>query len=132
MNSYQSLDIRKIVWVATANDIDKIASATLSRFQVFKIPNPTFSERMILAEAIYKSLLTYHTWGNKFEKTLSDEVKIALCSDSNSSRDLSKIILKSCGKAAKRGDTKLIIDDLNLKNSSKVIELWDQRKENDL
>lgn len=126
------LDIRKIVWVATANDIDKIASATLSRFQVFKIPNPTFSERMILAEAIYKSLLTYHTWGNKFEKTLSDEVKIALCSDSNSSRDLSKIILKSCGKAAKRGDTKLIIDDLNLKNSSKVIELWDQRKENDL
>lgn len=125
------LDIRKIVWVATANDIDKISSATLSRFQVFNIPNPTFAERMILAEAIYKSLLTYHSWGDKFEKTLSDEVKTSLCSDGNSSRNLSKIILKACGKAAKRGDTKLIIDDLNLKNNSKVIEPWDQRNEKD-
>lgn len=121
------LDISKMVWVATANDIDRISAPIKSRFQVFKIPSPTFEERMILTQAIYTSLLKDNKWGSKFETVIEHSVCFELSRDRNSSRDLRKTILDACGRAAKRKDTKLIIDDLNILNNNKEIALWDKQ-----
>lgn len=123
------MDISKLVWVATANDLTKISAPILSRYQVFNIPSPNYRERMVLADAIYKTLIEKNKWGTKFEISLSDEVKQVICEDWNSSRDLRKVILKSCGRAAKRGDNKIILEDLDLKNINKTIDPWDQKIE---
>lgn len=123
------LDIRKAVWVATANDSNNISAPIKSRFQIFNIPNPTFAERKILIGAIYKALIADNSWGDKFEKEVSDEVQNELASDSNSSRDLRKALLKAFGKAAKRNDTKILSSDLDIKDNTKITEPWDIRKE---
>lgn len=121
------LDISKMVWVATANNIDAISAPIKSRFQVFNIPSPTFDERLILAQAIYSSLLKDNVWGAKFEKKLDQSVLMELARDKNSSRDLRKTILDACGRAAKRQDNKLTLNDLNIIQTNKEILPWDKK-----
>lgn len=121
------LDISKMVWVATANDIDAISAPIKSRFQVFNIPSPTFEERLILAQAIYSTLLKDNVWGAKFEKKLDQAVLMELARDKNSSRDLRKTILDACGRAAKRKDNKLTLNDLNIVQTNKEISPWDKK-----
>lgn len=121
------LDISKMVWVATANDIDAISAPIKSRFQVFNIPSPTFEERLILAQAIYSTLLKDNVWGAKFEKILDQSVLMELARDKNSSRDLRKTILDACGRAAKRKDNKLTLNDLNIIKTNKEILPWDKK-----
>jgi len=122
-----SLDISKMIWVATANDIDAISAPIKSRFQIFNIPSPTFEERLILAQAIYSSLLKDNAWGAKFDKILDKSVLIELARDKNSSRDLRKTILDACGRCAKRKDTKLTLNDLNILQTNKEILPWDKK-----
>lgn len=121
------MDISKMIWVATANRIDQISDPIKSRFQVFNIPSPNFEERMILTQAIYNSLLKANDWGDKFEKELSHDILSALSKDKNSSRDLRKTILDACGRSAKRNDTKLIFEDLNILRTNKETLLWDKK-----
>ena len=121
------MDISKLVWVATANNLDQISDPIKSRFQIFNIPSPNFEERMILTQAIYKTLLQDNEWGQKFEKVINHDVLVELSTDRNSSRDLRKTILDACGRAAKRKDNKLIIEDLNIIKTSKEILPWDKK-----
>lgn len=116
-----------MVWVATANDIDAISAPIKSRFQVFNIPSPTFEERLILAQAIYSTLLKDNVWGAKFDKILDKSVLMELARDKNSSRDLRKTILDACGRCAKRKDTKLTLNDLNIVQTNKEILPWDKK-----
>jgi len=121
------IDISKLVWVATANNLDQISEPIKSRFQIFNIPSPNFEERMILTQAIYNTLLQDNAWGAKFEKDINHDVLLELATDRNSSRDLRKTILDACGRAAKRKDNKLIIEDLNIIKTSKEILPWDKK-----
>jgi ATP-dependent Lon protease len=121
------LDISKMIWVATANNIDNISDPIKSRFKIFNIPSPNFEERMILTQAIYLTLLDDNAWGAKFEKSISHDVLVELSKDRNSSRDLRKTILDACGRAAKRVDNKLIISDLNILETHKHISEWDKK-----
>lgn len=122
------MDISKTVWVATANNIAAISEPIKSRFQLFEIKKPTFNERKILIQAIYKSLLKDHTWGDSFEKTIEDDVLNEMAQDGNSSRDIRKLILQACGKAARRLDKQIKIEDLEVKQMTDT-SIWDKRNE---
>ena len=50
-------DASHILWVATANDLDRIPESILSRFQVFNIAMPTAEQAMALAQAVGAAVL---------------------------------------------------------------------------
>lgn len=121
------IDIRKLIWVATANDINNISAPILSRFEIFHIKPPSFEERKILAQAIYHSQISSNEWGKAFDKKISDDVLDYLCKQDGSSRDLRKVINQALGKAAKRASSKIEIQDLNINNKFEKTELWDEK-----
>lgn len=121
------IDIRKMIWVATANNINKISAPIISRFEVFNIKPPTFEERKILTQAIYNTQLSVNVWGASFNPRLSEDVLNAICSDDGSSRDLRKLIMQAVAKAAKRGANEVGIQDLILGNNTIQIDEWDRK-----
>lgn len=127
-----SMDLSKVIWLATANDIDNISSPIKSRFDVIKIPFPTFKERKIMTQSIYTSLITKNTWGKSFNNTLSETILDAICEDANSNRDMRKNLQRAMGRCAKRDQEsslkELIEQDFGLVKTNKMDE-WDVKKE---
>lgn len=122
------MDIRKTVWVATANNIDKISEPVKSRFQIFEIKKPSFNERKILIQAIYNTVLKDHVWGQSFEKAIDKDVLNSMAQDGDSSRDIRKSILQACGKAARRNDKKITFEDLETQAYNNT-SIWDKRND---
>lgn len=127
-----SMDLSKIIWLATANDIDNISSPIKSRFDVIKIPFPTFKERKIMTQSIYTSLITKNEWGKSFNNILSETILDAICEDANSNRDMRKNLQRAMGRCAKRDQEsslkELIEQDFGVMNEKKVDD-WDIKKE---
>jgi len=127
-----SMDLSKVIWLATANDIDNLSSPIKSRFDVIKIPFPTFKERKIMAQSIYTSLITKNSWGQSFNDTLSETILDAICEDANSNRDMRKNLQRAMGRCAKRDQEsslkELIEQDFGLVKTKKI-EDWDVKKE---
>lgn len=121
------IDIRKMIWVATANNINKISAPIISRFEVFNIKPPSFEERKILTQAIYNTQLSVNVWGASFNPRLSEDVLNVICADDGSSRDLRKLIMQAIAKAAKRDSNEVEIQDLILGNNRIQIDEWDRK-----
>lgn len=51
-----AIDASHVIWMATANDVDKIPQPILSRFKVFNISLPTPEQTSQIAEAVYAEL----------------------------------------------------------------------------
>ncbi len=107
------LDISHLIWLATANEINKISAPMLSRFNTYNIKMPTFSERKILAGNIYKYLLSTKTWGHVFSSDIADVVLDKICESDSSIRTMKKDLLSACGQAAKKGRTVLHVEDFS-------------------
>lgn len=125
------LDISKMIWLATSNNLNDIALPIRSRFEVFNIKSPNFEERKLLAQSIYSTLLENNHWGKGFVSHVNDSVLDCLCEDDASSRDLRKNITRALAKSASRetlGSLKeLIIDDIEQNKKHEIIELWDRK-----
>ena len=52
-----TLDASKITWILTANNIDHIPEAILSRVRVFNIPSPSLDQSKSIVSKIYKGML---------------------------------------------------------------------------
>ena len=95
------IDASYIVWIATANDIDKLTAPIRSRFDIFSIPNPTPMQRKSLIKGIYKTVRSNNSWGSFFDETLPEETlnKLANLMSPGAARDLRKSITMACSKA---------------------------------
>lgn len=107
------LDISKLTWFATANELANISAPMLSRFSVYNIKMPTLAERKILAANIYKYLLSSKSWGHAFSPVVSQTVLDKICEMEGSIRTMKSDLLNACGKAAKNGRTELRLEDFN-------------------
>ena len=112
-------DISRVIWAATANDINAISQPIKDRFEVFEIQTPTFDERKILAQSIYKKVLANTKSEHYFNKTLSNEALDYLCRGSESSRTMRKDLTKALARAAREKRKEIIVSDIKSTENKK-------------
>lgn len=115
------IDVSKMIWLATANDLSTISEPLLSRLDTFRIINPNFDERKQLANRIYSSILKSNAWGSSFDNDLADTVLDKLCQPSDSIREMKKTLMNAIKNCAKRDDATIILEDVSFDtNQSKT------------
>jgi ATP-dependent Lon protease len=106
------IDASRVSWMLTANLLADVPWPIRSRAQVFRIPEPTPSQRVAIVKAIYKHLVETSTWGHGFSRSLDESVARRLADAGSSSRDLRQAIVLACARAAARDANTLRRDDV--------------------
>jgi ATP-dependent Lon protease len=73
-----SIDASKVVWIATANDMNNVPEAILSRMHVFDIERPDASGMRSVITSVYESLRRAKPYGVLLQQELDDGVINAL------------------------------------------------------
>ncbi|HEY4541498.1 MAG TPA: AAA family ATPase, partial [Noviherbaspirillum sp.] len=107
------LDASKVFWVLTANSLDGIPSALLSRMAVYEVPAPTREQAAAIAQRVYAGLLK-ELQLKTVEEELPDNVLDKLAEVSP--REMRKALLDGLGFAVQAGRPALVPEDLRLKN----------------
>ena len=68
------VDCSHVLWFATANDLNRIPEPIVNRFKVFKIRDIQSHEVRPITESIYQDILDEASWGQSFDRSLSDSV----------------------------------------------------------
>ncbi|WP_082584419.1 AAA family ATPase [Noviherbaspirillum sp. Root189] len=106
------LDASQVFWVLTANSIDGIPEALLSRMAVYEVPSPTPDQAAGIAQRVYVGLLRELRLKHVDEE-LSDNVLDKL--SEVSPREMRKALLDGLGYAVAAGRTALTPEDVRLK-----------------
>lgn len=100
-----TLDASHVVWIAAANTEDGIDPIILSRFKIFKIPDPTKEQMPAVVQSVWTGLLSKEPSGKFFEKVLSEDVLNSFAAVS--CRDVRKLLEDAMGSAAIDGRSTL-------------------------
>lgn len=73
-----SLDASRVIWIATANDLNLIPEAILSRLRVIEIRKPDEEGMRNVIASVYKSLRKDRPYGQLLDAELSEDVINAL------------------------------------------------------
>lgn len=106
------IDASRISWVLTANQLGNVPWPIQSRAQVFRIPEPSTSQRVAITKSIYLHLVQTSNWGKGFSRSIDDAVARRLADVGSSSRDLRQAIMLACARAAARNADKLHREDV--------------------
>lgn len=119
------IDASRIIWFATANDLNRISGPIKSRFDVFTVPNPNFSQRKSLIKGIYESTIRKNSWGSFFTEGISNETlsTLAHIMSPGASRDLRRVITTACAKAIKEDKNYITPHHISQLNMEKMP--WD-------
>ncbi|MFC7518263.1 AAA family ATPase [Herbaspirillum sp. GCM10030257] len=109
------LDASQVFWVLTANSIDGIPEALLSRMAVYEVPSPTPDQAAGIAQRVYAGLLRELRLKHVDEE-LSDNVLDKL--SEVSPREMRKALLDGLGYAVAAGRTSLTPEDVRLKTET--------------
>ena len=112
-------DCSYINWLASANYIENIEAAVLSRMQVIHIDMPSDKEAQVIAQSIYDELLEHKEWLPLFESKLSKAVLTKMAGISP--RQMSQVIEVACQKRFTRSNWKPGRNKLRLQASDIVI-----------
>ena len=96
------INCSRILWIATANDMEKMSEPLRSRFNIVNVTAPTKEHLPNVLRSIYRKILQANPWGHKFAKVLGDDVIERL--SSYSPRQASNLLLLALGKAAVNGN----------------------------
>jgi ATP-dependent Lon protease len=109
------LDASRILWMATANEGDRIPAPLLSRFNVFQVEAPTNDQAITIAHSVYRKLRETEPWGSHFDSELPDVVaeKIAVLP----ARGMRKALWLACGRAAHRKIWRLVPEDVAIESA---------------
>ena len=106
------LDASQVFWVLTANSVDGIPEALLSRMAVYEVPSPTPDQAAGIAQRVYMGLLRELRLKH-VDEALPDNVLDKL--SEVSPREMRKALLDGLGYAVAAGRTSLIPEDVRLK-----------------
>lgn len=109
------LDASQVFWVLTANSLEGIPEALLSRMAVYDVPSPTPEQSAVIAQRVYDGLLRELRLKNVNED-LPDNVLDKL--SDVSPREMRKALLDGLGFAVAAGRSSLVPEDLRLKNEN--------------
>jgi len=123
------IDASYIIWLATANEIDKLSAPIRSRFDIISIPNPTPIQRKSLIGGIYKSIRQNNSWGNYFSEILPEESLdlLAMLMAPGAARDLRKTITLACSKAIVDNSNIILPKHIESYDTGQIMP-WDQHK----
>jgi ATP-dependent Lon protease len=107
------LDASQVFWVLTANSLDGIPEALLSRMAVYDVPSPTPEQSAVIAQRVYDGLLKELRLKN-VDEDLPDNVLDKL--SDVSPREMRKALLDGLGFAVAAGRSSLVPEDLRLKS----------------
>ncbi len=106
------LDASQVFWVLTANSLDGIPPALLSRMAVYEVPVPTPDQAAGIAQRVYIGLLRELRLEN-VDEDLPDNVLGKL--SEVSPREMRKALLDGLGFAVAAGRRSLVPEDVRLK-----------------
>lgn len=106
------LDASHVFWVLTANSLDGIPPALLSRMAIYEVPAPTPDQAAGIARNVYAGLLRELKLQNMAED-LSDSVLDKL--STVSPREMRKALLDGLGFAVAAGRSALLPEDVRVK-----------------
>lgn len=109
------LDASQVFWVLTANTLDGIPPALLSRMAVYEVPAPTPEQAATIAQRIYSGLLRelkLQNMDDELKGTVLDKVSEI------SPREMRKALLDGLGFAVAAGRAELLPEDVRVKNDS--------------
>jgi ATP-dependent Lon protease len=106
------LDASQVFWVLTANSLEGIPSALLSRMAIYEVPPPTPEQAATISQRIYLGLLRELKLQN-MESGLPENVLDKL--SDISPREMRKTLLDALGFAVKDGRNALLPDDIRIK-----------------
>ncbi|MFD0913859.1 AAA family ATPase [Methylophilus luteus] len=69
------VDVRNVIWIATANEYEMIHGPILSRFKQFVIKQPTPQEMLGVIDSIYSTLRSHSDLGELIAPVLNSECK---------------------------------------------------------
>ena len=104
------LDASHVVWFAVSNDVSRISTPLLSRFERFDIPTPDRAQTIHSACGIYRRIVQNRSWGRQFEPELDANVAGALAE--MPPRQIRLMLETAFGRAALAGRYRLTGDDL--------------------
>jgi ATP-dependent Lon protease len=105
------LDASHILWIATANEGDRIPEPILNRMNVYAIERPDPEGSRKIALSVYQSILDQHNWGFPHEPSDSVLDKLAEIP----ARDMRKLLLDAFGNAQLARRQHLTPDDIDLR-----------------
>ncbi|QDZ27818.1 AAA family ATPase [Noviherbaspirillum sp. UKPF54] len=109
------LDASQVFWVLTANSLDGIPPALLSRMAVYEVPAPNAEQAAAIAQRVYGGLLRELKLQN-MEAELRGKVLDKL--SEISPREMRKALLDGLGYAVAAGRTELLAEDVRVKSDS--------------
>lgn len=110
-----ALDASQVFWVLTANTLDGIPDALLSRMAVYEVPAPTAEQAAAIARRVYAALLRELKLKHVAED-LSEGVLDKL--SEVSPREMRKALLDGLGHAVEAGRESLLPEDLRLRTDT--------------
>ncbi len=111
-----ALNASNILWFATANDLQEISAPLLSRFTIVEMQRPKGEEAITVAREIYRAICKRSSWGKAFPHEPDRSVLQQL--EEWTPRDMSRLLRRAFGEAAREGRTFLLVSDIPRKPSN--------------
>ncbi len=99
------IDAGHVIWIATANDVDRLAAPLRSRFLIFDISNPTSEERLGITHSI-ASRLGDEYWGLEFDS------EVLLLVSEYPPRVQRQLLTAALARAARYGESTVGVEHL--------------------
>jgi ATP-dependent Lon protease len=106
------VDASRINWILTANDASAIPDPLRSRMTLVDVPAPTPAQSLVIVKAIYRRQRKSNSWGDHFDKRLSEDVVRRLASISP--RQVHAVLRHAFGLAVRRKRRSIQVEDLKL------------------
>lgn len=119
------MDVSRINWVATANNLDLVDLPLRSRFNIVHVANPDYHARRAMSQHIYAALRKSHSWGASFDERLPEETLQVLARPANAARDLRKNITGALASAARGQRAQLQPADIPNQPTLPPLSPWD-------
>lgn len=107
------LDASSVIWLATANDAERIPEYIRSRMVVYHVPAPTAEQATVIATSIYNKHRKAYDWA--FAPGLSADVLERLANVPP--REMGKRILDAMARAVRERRTELKVCDFSVASS---------------
>ena len=95
-----SVNCEHIVYVATANKVQNIPEAILSRFALIEVQQPSNFQMKKVLQSIYKKIRREHDWGTLFTEQLPENVIEKVINSGLAPRLIQRELISACGRAA--------------------------------
>ena len=109
------INCKHILWIGTANDIEKLSEPMRSRFNIVNVQSPSKEHVPNVLRSIYRKILQGNPWGHKFSKDL--DVKVIERLSTYSPREASNLMLLALGRAAVGGNTSIDPNNIPMRDT---------------